>query len=179
MLLIVDVQERLMPVIDGGSVIVFNTRRLAEAARIFGVPTVVSEQYPKGLGPTLDEILQALPEKTPVLPKKTFSVCGDDALHRAITEIEVPKVVLCGVEGHVCVQQTVLDLLALGREVLLVVDAAGSRFPRDYEIALRRMESAGVTLTTTESILFEWCETAGNPSFKAVSALAKATIGSV
>lgn len=173
MLVIVDVQERLIPAMTAGAEIVFNTQRLGEAARMFGVPTVVSEQYPKGLGSTLSEVRQSIPENAPILPKRTFSVCGDDALRRMIDEVEVPKVVLCGVEGHVCVQQSALDLLARDREVLLVVDAAGSRFSRDYEIALRRMEASGVFLTTTESILFEWCETADHPSFKAVSASAK------
>ncbi len=171
-LLVVDIQERLVPGIAGQEAVVQNARRLLEAAGALSVKVIVSEQYPKGLGPTVSSIQSALQsilsENVQRIEKKTFSVCGV----RPVWPPE-PNVVLCGMEGHICVQQTALDLLELGRRVYLAVDACGSRFPLDYEIALRRMERAGVVLTTCESIMFEWCETADHPAFKTISQIAK------
>lgn len=174
-LLVVDIQERLIPVIREGKSVTFNTRRLLDAANVLSVPIVVSEQYPKGLGATLPEILAALPKGTPVIAKRSFSVCETVELLEVIDKNDVPKVVLCGVEAHVCVLQTAFDLMTMGREVYLVVDTVGSRFQKDYETALRRMESFGVTLTTAESVLFEWCRTADHPEFKTISRLARET----
>lgn len=172
-LLVIDIQERLIPSIKHADRIVFNTRRLLNGATAMGIPIVVSEQYPKGLGPTLPVLDDVLAEGTPRIAKKSFSVCETESLRRAIEANEVPKIILCGVEAHVCVLQTAFDLLALGREVYVVVDAVGSRFKNDSKIALRRLESAGVTLTTTESILFEWIQSAEHPQFKTISNLAK------
>jgi nicotinamidase-related amidase len=177
LLLVIDIQERLMPVIAKGDAVIFNARRLLESARVLGVPVIISEQYPKGLGATVTEVAQAVPKTTPIIAKKSFSVGAVEAIQQAIENYSVPKIVLCGVETHVCILQSALDLLAMGKEVILVTDAVGSRFLIDQEMAFRRLESSGVTLTTTESLMFEWCGTSEHPQFKTISRLAKEETG--
>ena len=173
-LVVVDVQERLVPAVSDRDQIVWNTRRLIDGAKLFDVPVIVTEQYPKGLGPTMPELIVALPENTPVMEKKSFSACRvPEFLEELRRRESVCKVLLAGMETHVCILQTALDLLSLGYEVHLVVDAVGSRFAGDRRIALRRLESSGVLLTTTESVLFQWCRTADAPQFKAVSNLVR------
>ncbi|MDR3233937.1 MAG: isochorismatase family protein [Planctomycetaceae bacterium] len=171
LLLVVDVQEHLMPVIVRGDSIVFNVQRLLEAAQVLDIPIIVSEQYPKGLGATVIDVARIIPKSVPIIAKRAFSVCAVEEICREIENRNVPKIILCGVEGHICVLQSALDLLTMGKETILVTDAAGSRCQYDYETALRRLESSGVTLTTTESILFEWCNTSEHPQFKIISRL--------
>jgi nicotinamidase-related amidase len=134
------------------------------------VAIVATEQYPRGLGPTVEPLRSRLGE---VPDKLTFSCGGRPEIFRDLRQRGVWKILVVGIETHVCVQQTALDLLADGFRVYVAVDAVGSRFDSDCEIALRRMDSAGVTLTTTESALFEWCDAAGTPEFKQISALAR------
>ena len=170
-LLVVDVQERLLTVQPAGRRIVWNIRRLLDGARVLGVRTACTEQYPEKLGSTALELAQRLPA-TPV-SKITFSCasCGDifDTWHTQ----GIHRILVCGIETHVCVQQTVLDLLAAGYQTLIAVDAVGSRYDLDHNTALRRMEASGALLTTTEAALFEWCHQAGTPEFKEISKLAK------
>ena len=109
----------------------------------------------------------------PVPSKLTFSCCGCPEICRQLEQRRVHKVLVCGIEAHVCVQQTVLDLLAGGYRVYVAVDAVGSRFEVDCRTALTRMDSAGATLTTTEAALFEWCQVAGTPEFKQISQLVR------
>jgi nicotinamidase-related amidase len=169
-LLIVDMQERLLPSIQHGQRVIWNVRRLIDGARILGLDIAATEQYPKGLGPTTP----VLAERLGKIPSKLTFSCGECvAIFRSWAERGRPKVLVVGVETHVCVQQTVLDLLGDGFRVYVAVDAVGSRFEVDYQTALRRMESAGATLTTTEAALFEWCEVAGTPEFKQVSQLVR------
>jgi nicotinamidase-related amidase len=171
--LIVDVQERLLPAIADGARIVWNIRRLIDAARILNLPVLATEQYPRGLGPTV----APLAERLGAVPDKLMFSCRECAdLFARLTEQGRPKVLVTGIESHVCVQQTVLDLMGEGFRVYVAVDAVGSRFAIDYETALRRMETAGATLTTTEACLFEWCEVAGTPEFKEISRLARETL---
>lgn len=169
-LLVIDVQEKLVPAIDGQQRIVWNIRRLIEAARLLGLPVTATEQYPRGLGPTVSALADLLPERS---SKLTFSCAGCAGLLGALRDTGRDKVLVAGVEAHVCVQQTVLDLLSDGFRVYVAVDAIGSRFEIDYRTALARMDSAGATLTSTEAALFEWCEVAGTPEFKQLSALAR------
>ncbi len=169
-LLVVDVQERLVPVVADHHRVVWNIRRLIDGASVLGMPVVATEQYPKGLGPTVPE----LAERLGTIPSKlTFSCGGCPAVFEDLDRRGIHKVLVCGMEAHVCVQQTVLDLLAAGWRVYVAVDAVGSRFEVDYRTALRRMDSAGATLTTTEAALFEWCDAAGTPEFKRISQLAR------
>jgi nicotinamidase-related amidase len=175
-LLVVDVQGKLVSLIDDHRRIVWNIRRLIDGAGVLGVPVAATEQYPKGLGPTTPELTAALAGQTQPLPiqsKMAFS-CGEcgEVFARFRSQAR-NKILVAGIEAHVCVQQTVLDLLADGFRVYLAADAVGSRGAVDYQIALRRMETAGAVVTTTESALFEWCEVAGTPEFKAISSLVK------
>lgn len=169
-LLVVDVQERLVPAIAGGARVVWNVRRLIDGAKTLGLPVVATEQYPKGLGPTVAELAERL---GPVPSKLTFSCGGCPELFDDLRSRNICKILVCGIEAHVCVQQTVLDLLADGWRVYVAADAVGSRFEADHRIALGRMDSAGATLTTTEAAIFEWCEIAGTAEFKQISQLAR------
>lgn len=169
-LLVVDVQEKLISLIPRHQHIVWNIRRLLDGAKILNVTAVATEQYPKGLGPTTAELASRL---GPIPAKLTFSCGGCPEVFMQLRDRGVFKILVSGIESHVCVQQTVLDLLADGYRVYLAVDAIGSRYPTDTEVALRRMESAGATLTTTEAALFEWCDAAGTPEFKQISALVR------
>ncbi|MGQ9576969.1 MAG: isochorismatase family protein [Thermoguttaceae bacterium] len=169
-LLVVDVQEGLAPVSAHCRRVVWNIRRLIDGARLLGLPVMGTEQYPDGLGPTLSELAERL---GPVSSKLTFSCGGCPELFEKLEKRGVFKVLVCGMEAHVSVQQTVLDLLANGWRVYVAVDAVGSRYEVDYRTALSRMDSAGATLTTTEAALFEWCDAAGTPEFKQISRLAR------
>jgi nicotinamidase-related amidase len=169
-LLVVDVQEKLVPAIADHNRIVWNVRRLIDAAKVLGVPVGATEQYPKGLGPTVPELAERL---GPIPSKLTFSCCGCPELFREWQRGNRHKVLLCGIEAHVCVQQTVFDLLSNGWRVYVAADAVGSRREIDYRTALGRMDAAGATITTTEAAMFEWCREAGSPEFREISRLAK------
>lgn len=166
-LAIIDVQERLLAAMADGERVVARCRRLAEAARLLGVRAVLTEQYPQGLGPTPAELASALP---PPGSKLGFSCVGCGTFDAAVAS-GAAAVVLAGLETHVCVTQTALDLLAAGMVVFVAVDAVASRHGIDHETALRRLEAAGVILTTSEAVLFEWCRTAAHPQFQAIRRL--------
>jgi len=169
-LLIVDVQEKLLPAIAGGRRVAFNVRRLIDGAGILGLTVAASEQSPQGLGPTIGELARRLGS---IPSRETFSCGGCGEVFEELEGRGVQKILVCGIEAHVCVQQTVLDLLAHGWRVYVAVDAIGSRFEIDYRTALNRMDSSGAVLTTTEAALFEWCETAGRPEFQEISRLVR------
>ena len=169
-LLVVDVQEKLIGAIADHRRVVFNIRRLIEGAEILGLPVVATEQYPKGLGPTVPELAELLGD---VPEKLTFSCGGCPEIFENLENQGIGNLLVCGTEAHVCVQQTVLDLLAGRWRVFVAVDAVGSRFEIDLNTALRRMDSAGATLTTTEAALFEWCDTAGTDRFRQISRLVR------
>lgn len=167
-LLVVDVQTKLMPLVQRGQAIIDNIARLIRAARLLHVPVLATEQYPQGLGPTVPE-LAALLDAPPA--KRAFS-CGEcGETFEALLARDVHKVLVTGIEAHVCVQQTVFDLMTAGFRVYVAVDAIGSRYEIDYQTALRRMDSGGATLTTAEAAMFEWCETSAAPEFKQLSQL--------
>ena len=165
-LLVIDVQEKLMPLIPGAARLTGNIAFLIDAARLLGLPVQATEQYPKGLGPTIPELAGKLPERP---SKVTFSCCGVPAVVDGFRRAGRPKALLAGIETHVCVQQTALDLLALDFRVYIAADAVASRTAFDHETALRRLERAGVVLTSTESAVFEWTGAAGTPQFKEIS----------
>ena len=169
-LLVVDVQEKLIGLIGDHRRVVWNIRRLIDAAGMLGLPVLATEQYPRGLGPTVAELRERIAE----IPEKVKFSCG--GCPQAFADLGskgVEKLLVVGIECHVCVQQTVFDLLTSGMRVYVAVDAVGSRHPLDYETALRRMDSAGATLTTTEAALFEWCESAAAAEFKQISQLVR------
>jgi nicotinamidase-related amidase len=169
-LLVVDMQAKLLPLIPGHSRLIWNIRRLIDGAKILNVPVAATEQYPQGLGPTTPELAERL-EKIP--GKLAFS-CGEcSEIFTGWRDRGIWKILVCGIETHVCVGQTVHDLLGEGFRVYVAADAVGARGAIDHEIALRRMDSAGATLTTVEAALFEWCGRAGSPEFKRISQLVR------
>ena len=168
-LLMVDIQERLLPAMSDPATVVKNGGRLLEAARTLAVPVLVSEQYPTGLGHTVPELANLAPANA-VHEKVEFSCFANPALHAALSR-EQRQTVIFGIEAHVCVLQTAIEMSGAGCDVTIVVDAIGSRVAESKEIALRRMQDARVRLATTEMILFEWLRRAGTPEFKAISRL--------
>jgi len=171
-LLVVDVQDKLVSLIPDHQRMIWNIRRLLDGAKVLGVPSTGTEQYPRGLGPTTAVLAERLGD---IPAKLTFSCGGCPQVFTAFRDAGVCKLLVVGIEAHVCIQQTVLDALADGFQVYLAVDAVGARHAIDYHTALRRMESSGAILTTTESALFEWCDAAGTSEFKQISALVRET----
>jgi len=165
-LVVVDVQERINAVMaDQGHLA--RIAVLIEACAALGVPVIATEQYPKGLGPTVPSLAAPLPE--PPLVKDSFSCAREPVVRAAIEAVGRRQVVVAGIEAHVCVLQTALDLAAAGFQVHVPHDAVSSRRPADKEWALDRMAAAGVVVTTTESALFELLERCGTDEFRAVS----------
>src|SRR5207253_1492560 len=165
---VIDVQEKLIPKIHAADAVVRNIAFLIDAAQQLNMPVQATEQYPKGLGATIPELAQRLPERP---DKVAFSCCAVPVVVENFRRAARPNIVLAGIETHVCVQQTALDLLAQGFHVYVPVDAVGSRYTIDHDMALRRLERAGAVLTTAESCVFEWVGSAGHPQFKAISRL--------
>jgi nicotinamidase-related amidase len=174
-LVLIDMQERFLPVIpamaaDQGCG--RNCRILLEVARLLSVPTTITEQYPKGLGPTLPFLIQAHPGALRF--EKMHLSCGDEpALRAHVDALDRANVVLCGVETHVCVLHTAADLLARGRNVVIAADAVASRKDMHRDQALAAMRELGALLVPMESIAMRWQRVAGTPTFKALSALIK------
>jgi nicotinamidase-related amidase len=161
LLLVVDFQSRLMPAIHDGETAVRNANRLIEAAKLFGIPRLFTEQNAKGLGPTVADIAV---EKDGLVHKQFFDACREDGfLDRVPADAHV---VVAGCESHVCVQQTVLGLLQASRKTYVARDALGSRHPEDKETAVRRMERHGAEIVTTEMVVFEWLQTADDERFR-------------
>lgn len=165
-LVVVDVQEAFRGY-EAFAGVAAASAKLLEGARALGVPAIATEQYPKGLGRSVPEL--GLLEDVRVVEKMVFSAARADGFSLAGR----PQAILCGIEAHVCVAQTALDLLEQEVEVFVPVDAVGSRFPRDAEVGLRRLERAGAVVTTVEAVLFELLERAGTPEFKAIQGLVR------
>jgi len=165
----IDIQDKLLVKIPTAAAMVRNAGFVLDVAGTLGVPIRATEQYPKGLGPTTAEIARRLP--TPLPAKTAFSCCGAGTFLEELEMLRRPNVVLVGMETHVCVAQTALDLLQAGLHVFLPVDALAARAAIDHDTALRRLEQAGAVPTTAEAVAFEWTGDASHPQFKAVSAL--------
>jgi nicotinamidase-related amidase len=172
LLVLVDVQERLLPVIDGRDRILENMIRLVQACRILGVPALMTEQYVKGLGPTVPSLRGALDEEPPV-EKLTFSAVGEPAFVERLRTLSRRHVILAGIEAHVCVYQTARDLLRDDYTVTLVADAVSSRTAANRELAVQRMVQEGVQLSSTEMVVFELMGRAGSDEFREVAKLVK------
>lgn len=171
-LLIIDIQEKIFRVMQNSELIIQNTIKLIDGFKILGSQIFITEQYPKGLGETEARIKDALQGIQPI-QKMSFSCSGAGELFNTLREKKIKQVVLAGIESHVCVQQTALDLIANGFQVSLSADACSSRKVMDYDIALSRMRHAGVIVTTTESILFELLNVCGTEEFKQISKIVK------
>lgn len=171
-LVVIDVQERLAPAMDGLAGFLRNTGILMRAAARLEVPMIVTEQYPKGLGRTVEELAGLAPPEA-VVEKITFSATGCDAFDRRLAALGRNEPVICGIEAHVCVLQTALELRGRGLKTRLVRDAATSRKPDSAAAAYERAAASGVELVTTEMVVFEWMRRAGTPEFRELSALIK------
>ena len=171
-LLIIDIQERILPVINNYQRVVDNTLKLIKGFKVLSLPIYFTEQYPKGLGPTIQSIKEELADLKP-FNKMSFSCSGAENLFDELNTKNLKQIVVCGIEAHVCVQQTVLDLIENGFQVNLASDAVSSRKEIDYSVALQRMQHHGAELTTTEAILFELLNVCGTPQFKEVSKIVK------
>lgn len=189
-LLLVDIQERFRTSIAGLDGVIRRSAILVKAAARLGVPVLASEQYPKALGSTVEELRPLLPDSSAVFPKLCFSASGCEPLMARLKALSAPtggfgfgaqggsaaprrQVVLCGVEAHVCVLQTGLELQAAGFAVHAVEDAVASRADADRAAALERMARRGVDRVTSEMVVFEWLREAGTPAFKELQALIK------
>lgn len=172
-LALIDIQEKFRPTIAGMEDLIRRTGILARAAVRMGVPVLATEQYSKALGPTVAELKQVLPDSQAYPDKLCFSSVGCDAFRDSLAASKRKQVVMAGIETHVCVMQTGLELLADGYSVYVVTDAVSSRKEADREAALRRLERHGAELVTSEMVVFEWLRKAGTAEFKELQALIK------
>lgn len=175
LLAVIDVQEKFASVIDGFEEMQSNIDRLIRGCHLLGVPAAVTEQYPQGLGETVEGLKKTIEETYATRPaqKVCFSSQGCSEFADQLERAGRKQILLAGIETHVCVWQTAIDLLDAGYEVFVVADAVSSRSPRTREIALRRLEQEGAKLTSTEMALFEMTVQAGTDEFKAISRLVR------
>lgn len=169
-LLVVDLQEKLLPAILEADQVLGRTLLLVQAAKLLEIPTFATEQYPQGLGPTVAPLADLIADR-PV--KRTFHALGAPGIIEGLKAADVEHVTLAGIEAHICVAQTALELLKRGYRVQIAADAVGSRFAVDREFAFRRLEATGAIVSTAEAVLFEWLESAEHPRFKEISTLVK------
>ena len=172
-LVMIDFQERLAAAMtpEALSGVIRNARILLEAAKRLGIPVLATEQYPKGLGPTVAQVVEMLPGGTPRLEKTCFSCAGAQPFSTALEASGRAQVILTGMETHVCVLQSAMDLQGVRPGVFVVEDACCSRKRESHANAIDRLRAAGVMVTNTESVVFEWLRDARHDHFKAISAL--------
>ena len=166
-LLIIDIQERLFPAIDGNTALAEHSAWLMQVAERIGVPVLLTEQYSKGLGSTVASLRDGVAEEA-IIEKLHFSAARDGELFKRPGG-ERKQFVICGTETHICVLQTVLDLVARGNQVFVVEEAVGSRRASDKALGLARMQQAGASIVSREMVAFEWMEQAGTDLFRSVS----------
>ncbi len=171
-LLIIDIQEKLVPAIHEGPRVIEETVRLINGCKALDVPVIATEQYPKGLGPLVSGVRDVL-EPDAIFEKSDFSGCGCSEAMRALEEMGRYQVLLAGIEAHVCMVQTALDLLVHEYQVHVPVETTSSRRPESCAVAIERMHSAGAIVTTLESALFEMLVRAGTPQFKEILKIIK------
>ncbi len=174
-LVLIDFQERLFPHVHEYQRVLTRIDLLLFAANLLKVPLVVTEQYPKGLGKTIEEIRAALPQLQP-LEKMDFSCVPAPGFEKLLASLQRDQIVLAGIETHICVAQTAMDLASNGESVFVVADATSSRRPLDAQTALQRMNQNGLTITTAEAVVFEWLRRAGTDEFKALQPKLKALV---
>lgn len=167
LLLIIDIQVKLAEVMDVKDKIIENVDHLIELAKLRNIPIVLTEQYPKGLGQTVERIRNSLPVYKP-FEKLSFSCCNENTFFDLIKSFNRKRIVVTGMETHVCVLQTSLDLIKEGFYVHVVQDAVCSRAKQNWKIALEFMRDAGAVITSTETVLFQWLKVAGTEEFKKI-----------
>lgn len=172
LLIIIDVQEKLVNMLEKRTVEA-KTSILATTAKALEIPTIVTEQYPKGLGSTVELVKNNLPENALFFEKTSFSACESEEVTDAIKRTGRKQVILCGIEAHICVLQTALSLINHGYEVYIAKDACASRNKYEFNLAIDRLQQAGSTITCTEMVIFELLASAKHPKFKELQALIK------
>jgi len=170
-LVVVDVQGRLARLVEGSEVVIDAVGRLVRGAGVLGVPVLATEQNPEGLGPTVEEVAPLLP--SPPIPKRAFSCWGEPAFREALEATGRRDVLLAGIEAHVCVYQTAVDLREAGWRVHVAADAVSSRTAANRQVGLEKMCSAGAEVTSVETALFEMLRVAEGPAFKEVLRIVK------
>jgi len=170
--LVIDIQERLFPHIAGNEELLERTRILLSGLNLLGIPLLATEQYRKGLGETLPVIKEYIPADTAV-EKMAFSCCDEPMFMKLLEQAGVKNIIICGIETHVCVLQTTVDLLEKGFQPVIVEDCVSSRKLNDKHVAIERMRAEGALISTSESILFELARVSGTDTFKAISKLVK------
>lgn len=168
-LLVIDVQERLAPNVENPERVISNCGRLITYARRLDVPITFTEQYPRGLGPTTGILLELTGNSIPRIEKTEFSVWRNPGIRARLEEVARQgrrQVIVAGMEAHICVLQTVMDLIANDFDVFVVADAISSRVPQSRDLAIDRMARAGAAIVNHEMVGFEWLERAGTPEFK-------------
>jgi len=172
LLLLVDVQEKLVAMLEKNTV-VKKSNILLKAANILGIPTIVTEQYPQGLGKTVDYVAEQINENTEIFEKTSFSVLKDEGFLEKLKSYGKKQIIIGGIEAHICVHQTTADLLEQGFDVYVVKDACASRKKDDFKTGIRLMKHNGARITDTEIVLFELLKSSKHPKFKEIQALVK------
>jgi len=171
--LVIDFQERLVPVIDNANGYLHNSETLLKGLKTLGIPMIITQQYTKGIGMTVPSIAAAIGEEFSYYDKLSFSCVDDINIDQKLVELGKKNIIVCGIEAHVCVLQTVIDLIEKGYHVILVENCISSRKENDCKAAVQRAITEGATIATFESILFELTRKAGTDVFKAISKLIK------
>ena len=171
-LAIIDLQEKLAAQMEHRQIVIKQTHKLIETARVHHLPIVITEQYPKGLGATVEEVAQKVPDVEPI-EKISFSACDCQAFVDVLRRHGRHQIICVGMETHICIQQTALDLVATGLATYVPADAVCSRHPIDWQMGLEAMRDAGVMITTTESAIFQLLRRAGTAEFKALLPMMK------
>ena len=172
-MLMIDVQEKLLPVITGKDEIVKNTVKLMKAAETLEVPVMYTEQYPKGIGCTVSQLLEALPATTVRFEKNTFSCCDESGFNEKLSGLNRSSIIVFGIESHICVLATVMDILPQGIKVVIAEDACGSRNPRHHDLAMEEARACGASILPTESIIYHMLLRSGTQEFKSLLPLFK------
>ncbi len=170
--LIIDIQEKLFPVMWKKEELLIKCTILINGLNELEVPLVVSQQYTRGLGETIEEIRPLIPEFSP-FEKREFSCCDEASISLKLEQMQAKNVIICGIESHVCVLQTAIDLKAMGMNPVVVMDCVSSRTPESIEMAKERFRFEGIMMTSAESILFELTRSSASPQFKTISKLVK------
>ena len=171
--LIIDIQEKLVPVMEEKETFIHNSVILLKGLNTLEIPMLITQQYSKGLGMTVEPIQTVIGDTFQYFDKVTFSCYDDEAIAEKIKSYHKKNIIICGIEAHICVLQTVIDCISEGYQVIVVEDCISSRKRNDKEIAIQRMIQEGAIVTTYESILFELTRKAGSEPFKVISKLIK------
>lgn len=171
-LAVIDMQEAFRQIIPDFDQIAQRIALMVQSAKLLNLPVIVTEQYPKGLGRTAQEITEHLPEGSEPIEKLSFSACGVQEFDLRLREFHAEQVILCGIEAHICVSQTAHNLLQNGYQVHLLSDAVSVRLPRNREVAINKIAKAGAVISSVEMALFELCP-AGTPEFKQMQSFVK------